>query len=57
MELQGIQRSTALNDGAPVSASLRQDNDRVIETSIPSRLDNLRWSGFHTRVVLALGIT
>jgi len=29
----------------------------VIETSIPSRLDNLRWSGFHTRVVLALGIT
>src|SRR5712671_4928863 len=31
--------------------------DRVIETSIPSRLDSLRWSGFHTRVVLALGIT
>jgi MFS family permease len=31
--------------------------DRVIETSIPSRLDNLPWSGFHTRVVLALGIT
>src|SRR6266849_6129967 len=31
--------------------------DRVIETSIPARLDNLRWSGFHTRVVLALGIT
>src|SRR5258707_861476 len=33
------------------------DNDRVIETSIPSRLDSLRWSGFHTRVVAALGIT
>jgi MFS family permease len=32
-------------------------SDRVIETSIPSRLDSLRWSGFHTRVVLALGIT
>jgi MFS family permease len=31
--------------------------DRVIETSIPARLDSLRWSGFHTRVVLALGIT
>jgi MFS family permease len=29
----------------------------VIETSIPFRLDALRWSGFHTRVVLALGIT
>src|SRR6266699_5062098 len=33
------------------------NDDRVIETSIPSRLDSLRWSGFHTRVVLALGIT
>ena len=32
-------------------------NGRVIETSIPFRLDRLRWSGFHTRVVLALGIT
>ena len=34
-----------------------RDDDRVIETSIPARLDSLRWSGFHTRVVLALGIT
>jgi len=31
--------------------------DGVVETSIPFRLDALRWSGFHTRVVLALGIT
>jgi MFS family permease len=31
--------------------------NRVIETDIPARLDALRWSGFHTRVVLALGIT
>ena len=30
---------------------------RVIETSIPARLDSLRWGGFHTRVVTALGIT
>jgi MFS family permease len=29
----------------------------VVETSIPFRLDALRWSAFHTRVVLALGIT
>ncbi|GAC1335954.1 MAG: MFS transporter [Bradyrhizobium sp.] len=29
----------------------------MIETSIPARLDSLHWSGFHTRVVLALGIT
>ncbi len=30
---------------------------RVVETDIPARLDSLYWSGFHTRVVLALGIT
>jgi len=36
---------------------VRQDNDRIVETAIPARLDNLPWSGFHTRVVLALGIT
>jgi MFS family permease len=30
---------------------------RVIETDIPARLDGLLWSGFHTRVVGALGIT
>src|SRR5438874_8431209 len=35
----------------------RGNEDRVIETSIPSRLDSLRWSGFHTRIVIALGIT
>jgi MFS family permease len=31
--------------------------DAIIETDIPSRLDNLSWSGFHTLVVTALGIT
>jgi hypothetical protein len=55
MDLQAIQRSSALSPGAP--APEPQDNDRIIETSIPVRLDNLYWSGFHTRVVLALGIT
>jgi MFS family permease len=30
---------------------------RIVETSIPFRLDALHWSGFHTRVVFALGIT
>jgi MFS family permease len=42
---------------APGAAASRGSEGRVIETSIPSRLDSLRWSGFHTRVVLALGIT
>ena len=31
--------------------------EAVVETDIPARLDHLRWSGFHTRVVMALGIT
>jgi MFS family permease len=31
--------------------------DRIVETDIASRLDGLYWSGFHTRVVVALGIT
>ena len=57
MDLQRITRSSALNPGAPAAAAVPQDHDRVIETSIPARLDNLTWSGFHTRVVLALGIT
>ncbi len=30
---------------------------RIIETDIPARLDALPWSGFHTRVIVALGIT
>jgi MFS family permease len=29
----------------------------VIETDIPARLDSLPWSGFHSRVIAALGIT
>src|SRR3979411_2643553 len=51
------QPSPASNCSAPVSAPAPRSDDRIIETSIPSRLDSLPWSGFHTRVVLALGIT
>ena len=50
-----MQRNPASNPRA--FDSVASDHDRVIETDIPSRLDGLRWSGFHTRVVLALGIT
>ncbi|MBR0907384.1 MFS transporter [Bradyrhizobium liaoningense] len=49
-----LQQSRALNDGPAIPAAAA---DRIVETSIPSRLDALPWSGFHTRVVLALGIT
>jgi MFS family permease len=57
MDVQVIAHGSKANDDAVASLSVQQDNDRIIETSIPARLDNLRWSGFHTRVVLALGIT
>ncbi|MBU6456153.1 MAG: MFS transporter [Bradyrhizobium sp.] len=48
--------------GRDVGTAPRQDKDRrgsdgIVETDIPARLDALRWSGFHTRVVVALGIT
>ncbi|MGB8398999.1 MFS transporter [Bradyrhizobium sp.] len=55
MDVQRTPRSSAAN-GVHASRPER-DFDRVIETSIPFRLDRLRWSGFHTRIVLALGIT
>jgi MFS family permease len=49
-----LQRRQSDLDVAPQSAN---SNDGLVETSIPFRLDALRWGGFHTRVVLALGIT
>jgi MFS family permease len=57
-----MQRNSAFNRGAPgpmvaALARLPANDNNVIETDIPSRLDSLTWSGFHTRVVLALGIT
>ncbi|QWG13636.1 MFS transporter [Bradyrhizobium sediminis] len=55
MDLQLAQRNSVLNHGA--SAPAPANSDGIVETDIPSRLDGLRWSGFHTRVVLALGIT
>ncbi len=33
------------------------DHTAIIETDIPARLDRLPWTGFHTLVVAALGIT
>jgi MFS family permease len=47
----------APHDSGPASVPVPKRDDRIIETSIPARLDSLRWSGFHTRVVVALGIT
>ncbi len=54
--MASLSEATIPSTAAATTPAPRSD-DRVIETSIPSRLDSLRWSGFHTRVVLALGIT
>jgi MFS family permease len=47
--IDGSVRET-LRVGEPVSAT-------TFETDVPARLDNLAWSRWHWRVVLALGIT
>src|SRR5689334_4574418 len=57
MDVKAIPLDAAADENASISATAGQDHDRVVETSIPARLDSLQWGGFHTRVVLALGIT
>jgi MFS family permease len=34
-----------------------ESRHRIIETDVPARLDRLPWTAFHTRVVVALGVT
>src|SRR6201993_2187473 len=51
------QHNAAVDPEASACAMARSADDRIIETDIPARLDHLTWSRFHTRVVLALGIT
>ena len=47
--------------GAKDHSSLARSTDRpdgsIVETDIPARLDHLPWGPFHTRVVVALGVT
>ena len=33
------------------------EQDQIVETDIPARLDRLPWGRFHTLVVIALGVT
>src|SRR5579885_612783 len=35
----------------------RHDSAALVTTDIPARLDRLRWSSFHSLVVVALGVT
>jgi len=52
-----LHENPAMNERMSMAPAAARVDDCIIETSIPSRLDALVWSGFHTRVVLALGIT
>lgn len=54
--LTHIQMSPAKMSSESGAASLARAG-RIIETTIPARLDSLPWSGFHSRVIAALGIT
>lgn len=38
-----------------MAAAARAQRNRIIETDIPARLDRLPWSGWHTRIIVALG--
>lgn len=40
-----------------MESSLDRPGMRVFRTSLPARLDRLPWSGWHWRVIIALGIT
>ena len=57
MGLQPRQGDLDVAGGPAQAVDCAADDRGVVETSIPFRLDALYWSGFHTRVVLALGIT
>ncbi len=48
---------TSLIDGKQDAKMTRVKTAAVIETLVPARLDRLRWSKFHTLVVVALGVT
>jgi MFS family permease len=52
-----MQRNPVSNPGAFDVTTSKARGQEIIETDIPARLDSLRWNSFHTRVVLALGIT
>ncbi|HYS37727.1 MAG TPA: MFS transporter, partial [Pseudonocardiaceae bacterium] len=39
-----------------MSSAMSQDTGGVIRSLIPARIDRLPWSGFHTRLVVALGV-
>jgi MFS family permease len=59
-ELAGGLGKLSINAGEPQSIYRMETAstlESMVETDIPARLDRLPWSGFHTLVIFALGIT
>ena len=54
---RGRVKAAARSDVIGLIRAISWGTERVFETDIPARLDNLAWSRWHWRVVLALGIT
>ena len=52
-----MQESAAKAEGLGLAQPKARPASMVLETSIPARLDRLRWGPFHSLVVVALGIT
>jgi MFS family permease len=50
-------RDGGAGEGANDAASAGEDqaDGRTVETDVPARLDRLPWSGWHTRIITALG--
>src|SRR4051794_11798238 len=50
-------RMTATNGPQASDDTALASRVRVVATDIPVRLDHLPWSRFHTRIIVAFGIT
>lgn len=47
--------TAAKHEAEPEPSGSAQGNEQTIETDIPQRLDRLPWSGWHARILIALG--
>src|SRR6476660_9748938 len=54
---QTFDPSCEINPGSGIYVAFMMQDQQVVETDIPARLDRLPWGRFHTLVVTALGIT
>ena len=56
-DFQTFDPSCEVNPAGGIYVAFMKQDQQVVETDIPARLDRLPWGRFHTLVVAALGIT